>query len=264
MTNSPSASTSSSGYPSLKILSPDLEESTFCLKSWIRQGDNRQRITVGRNEDNDIVLADRHKMVSRWQFTLEYSNGRWWIADEDSANGTFVRKYNSNSDIDVRMEEAVPLRNGDEILVVGKWTESDIPVYWHLCFSDLDETIPVKKMQLPADLEYNFDRQQLFQVTRQERDEVKLRNQERSLIHYMALKNLENNNQPILCTYDELIEAIWGKSVGDEPKHTNDEVNHIGWSIRQKIQPNSSDPKFFETVKSKGCLFHVNIFRSKP
>jgi DNA-binding winged helix-turn-helix (wHTH) protein len=259
MINSLPASTSSSDYPSLKVTSPDNEQDIISLKSLAKQNGDRSRITVGRNEDNDIVLADRHKMVSRWQFTLEYGNGRWWIADEGSANGTFVRKYNGNSEIDVRMEEAVPLRNGDEILVLGKWTESDLPVFWHLFFCDLDETIPVKKMQLPGDLEYNPDRQQLFQITRQERNEVTLSNQERSLIHHMALKNLDNNCQPILCTYDELIGAIWEESFG----HTSNEVNRLGWSIRNKIEPDSGEPRFLKTIKGKGYLLDVKISNSR-
>jgi DNA-binding response OmpR family regulator len=255
MINALPASTSSSIYPSLKVLTPDLEEYTVCLKSLIQQGGSQQRITVGRNEDNDLVLADRHKMVSRLQFTLEYGNGRWWIADEGSANGTFVRKHNSNSELDVRMEEAVPLRNGDEILVLGKWTESDQPMFWHLIFCDLDETIPVKKMKLPADLEYNLDRQQLFQVTRQERNEVKLSNQERSLIHHMALKNSENNGQPILCIYQDLIQAIWGDSF----ERSNDDVTHLVWIIRRKIEVDSGEPRFLKTIKGKGYLLELII-----
>jgi DNA-binding winged helix-turn-helix (wHTH) protein len=259
MINALPTSTSSSIYPSLKVLTPDREKYTVCLKSLIQQGGSQQRITVGRNEDNDLVLADRHKMVSRWQFTLEYGNGRWWIADENSANGTFVRKHNSNSEIDVRMEEAVPLRNGDEILVLGKWTESDQPIFWHLIFCDLDETIPVKKMQLPADLEYNLDRQQLFLVTRTERNEVKLSSQERSLIHHMALKNNDNNGQPILCIYQDLIEAIWGDPFG----HTSNEVNRLVWSIRHKIELDSGEPGFLKTVKGKGYLLETSISNNR-
>jgi DNA-binding winged helix-turn-helix (wHTH) protein len=255
MTGSLSVITPSPVNPSLEIHSPDGDKHTVHLKSLVRQSGNRSHITLGRNEDNDIVLTDRYKMVSRWQCTLEYANGRWWIADEGSANGTFVRKHNSNADIDARMEDAVPLKNGDEILVLGKWTESDLPVFWHLHFCDLDETIPVKKMQLPAELEYNFDRQQLFLVTRQDRNEVKLRNQERSLIHHMALKNRQNNGQSILCIYKDLIRAIWG----DSPGHSNDEITHLVWGIRHKIETDSGEPRYLKTIKGKGYLLDINI-----
>jgi DNA-binding winged helix-turn-helix (wHTH) protein len=259
MTASLSVITPSPVNPSLEICSPDGEKYTVPLKSLVRQSGDRSRITVGRNDDNDLVLADRYKMVSRWQCTLEYASGRWWIADEGSANGTFVRKNNSNADIDVRMEDAVPLRNGDEILVLGKWTESDRPIFWHLHFCDFDETIPVKKMQLPVDLEYNFDRQQLFQVTRQERNEVKLSNQERSLIHHMALKNRQNNGQPILCIYEDLITTIWGDSFG----HSSNEINRLVWSIRNKIEADPGEPRYLKTVKGKGYLLDLNISNSQ-
>ncbi len=50
-----------------------------------------------------------------------------------------------------------------------------------------------------------------------------------------------------MCTYDELIEAVWG----DEPGHTETEVNHLVWSLRKKIELDK-EPKFLQTVSGLG------------
>lgn len=49
----------------------------------------KNRITVGRSENNDIVLAD--PMVSRLHAVIEKSNGRYRVEDH-SSNGTYVDK----------------------------------------------------------------------------------------------------------------------------------------------------------------------------
>ncbi len=241
-------------YPSLDIRSPDGEQYKVCLRPLIKPNTSQPRITVGRCEDNDIVLADRYKMVSRWQCVLEFGNGRWWVVDEGSANGTFVRPSYSNSEIDVRSEETIPLKNGDEILILGNWTESDQPVFWRLIFCDRDETIRVARLQLPADIEYNLLRQQLVRVTPRSQDEIRLRPQERDLIHYMAQQNQEKG-QPVVCEYDKLIAGVWGDRFG----HSNNEVNRLVWSIRSKMEPDAGEPRFLKTVKGKGYLLDIKI-----
>lgn len=241
-------------YPSLDISSPDGEQYKVCLEPLIKRNTSQPRITIGRNEDNDIVLSDRYKMVSRWQCVLEFGNGRWWVVDEGSANGTFVRLSHSTSEIDVRSEETVPLRNGDEILILGNWTESEQPVFWRLVFCDRDETIRIAKLQFPADMEYNLARQQLVRVTPRSRDEIRLSPQQRDLIHYMAQRNREND-RPVVCEYEKLIECIWGDRFG----HTNNEINRLVWSIRSKMEPDAGEPRFLKTVMGKGYLLDIKI-----
>jgi pSer/pThr/pTyr-binding forkhead associated (FHA) protein len=49
-----------------------------------------QKIRIGRGRDNDIVLADPQKGVSRVHAELRYENGRYVILDLQSQNGTWV------------------------------------------------------------------------------------------------------------------------------------------------------------------------------
>lgn len=242
------------GTPSLRVREPEGNEYTIYLKNFLEGNLEQRRVTLGRNSDNDIPRSYSYKMISRYHCSLEYANGRWWLQDSGSANGTFVRPSNGNAEIDVRLEESVPLKNGDEILILGKMTVSNDPVFWRLTFWDTDETFQVKKLQTHADFEYSLPQQRLFRVTQRERDEVKLSPQERKFIQYMAQRN-QDNNQPVVCSYEELMQAIWDETFS----HTSNEVNRIGWSVRNKIELDSGEPRFLKTVKGSGYLLDIKI-----
>ncbi len=51
-----------------------------------------------------------------------------------------------------------------------------------------------------------------------------------------------------VCTYEELLLAIWG----EEPNHLESEVNHLIWELRKKLEPDPKEPKFLETVRGLG------------
>ena len=48
----------------------------------------RQMITIGRSQNNDIVLDD--KAVSKVHGYFVKTDFRWWVHDQPSTNGTFV------------------------------------------------------------------------------------------------------------------------------------------------------------------------------
>lgn len=48
------------------------------------------RLQIGRGRDNDIVLPDPEKGVSRTHAELRFENGRYVIADLESQNGTWI------------------------------------------------------------------------------------------------------------------------------------------------------------------------------
>ncbi|NOT84659.1 MAG: FHA domain-containing protein [Methylococcaceae bacterium] len=49
-----------------------------------------QAFTVGRLEDNDIVI--QHADVSRHHLEVKKENGNWWVYDLNSANGVYLQK----------------------------------------------------------------------------------------------------------------------------------------------------------------------------
>ena len=67
---------------SLRIVGADGAEKVVEL----REG----KIQIGRGRDNDVVLADQEKGVSRTHAELRFENGRYIIVDLQSQNGTWI------------------------------------------------------------------------------------------------------------------------------------------------------------------------------
>jgi FHA domain/Domain of unknown function (DUF1707) len=64
-----------------------------------------ERAVVGRSRDCDCVLGD--PTVSRNHAVLRHADGRWWVADLASLNGTWLNGR--------RISDEVEVRPGDEI-----------------------------------------------------------------------------------------------------------------------------------------------------
>jgi hypothetical protein len=65
------------------------------------------RITVGRADENDIVLKDEQNFLSRWHCGFIADQKRVWIDDYKSTNGTRLRG--------IEITEPQELKNDDEI-----------------------------------------------------------------------------------------------------------------------------------------------------
>jgi DNA-binding winged helix-turn-helix (wHTH) protein len=202
------------------------------------------------------VLTDPHKKVSRQHCIIGWESGRWQLIDEGSANGTFLRQRNCDgTEVDVRSVDTIPLHDGDTILILGKLINSQEPVFWQLTFHDPNQTDAVYDFQAPAELVYDFREQRLFQVNRQERTEIRLSPQERSLIHRLAQCNQNNNDQPTVCEHQELIKAVWKEPFG----HTSNDIAALVFGIREKIESDSGEPQYLKTERGQGYLLNVRI-----
>jgi DNA-binding winged helix-turn-helix (wHTH) protein len=244
-----------SSYPFLDVQEPDGKRYSLWFGDILGGKPDQHRITIGRGAENDIVLPDPHKKVSRRHSVIEREGDRWWLIDEGSANGTFVRQGGGGGEVDVRSVETVLLQDGDVILILGKLTDAEQPVFWQLRFRDPNVTDHVVGFQPMAEVEYALAQRMLFKVIRKQRAEVKLSPQERNLIHYMAQRSWDNNNQPCVCGYEELVGAIWEESFG----HVPNEVNRLVWSVREKIERDSGEPRFLKTVRGQGYLLDIRI-----
>ena len=67
--------------------------------------------TIGRAPENDIVLLDEDKVISRYHATLRYENGTYRLIDNGSSNGTSV----NGQQID--KQQPHPLQDGDHVTV---------------------------------------------------------------------------------------------------------------------------------------------------
>jgi hypothetical protein len=67
----------------------------------------RHELSIGRDPENQIVL--RGRTVSRYHAILTFVDGRWFVEDRGSANGTFVNGQR------VPFGVPHPLRHGDRV-----------------------------------------------------------------------------------------------------------------------------------------------------
>lgn len=231
-------------HPFLVIAGPDGDERTVELAA--------ERVTIGRlPEHNDIALEpDPQSLVTRQVHCLiERDGSGWWLIDNGSANGTFLR--GATSPALARVEGRAPLADGDQICILGALTESGEPRYWTLTFTDPQKTrrVDVEALTRPVCIEYDWAQAVLYRVKGGQRTEISgLRPLEHKLVRYMAQRTRANGGVPVLCTYEELITALWG----DEAGHIPDEVTRLVWGLRQKIEPDRSSPHLLETVRGMG------------
>jgi len=208
----------------------------------------KDRVTIGRFDlYNDIALEpDPQQLISRKvHCAIERGSDGWWVMDNGSVNRTFLRRIGVTEMVIGR----ALLKDGDGILILGRLSENGEPSYWELVFRDPMGTRPASHVQPAAYLEYDWIGARLFRIDGDRRQEIgDLRPQEHKLIRYMDQRNRANGNIPVMCTFEELCFAIWG----EESNHTESEINHLIWELRQKLEPHPREPRFLETVRGLG------------
>ena len=238
--------------PYLEITGPEGQQFTCEL--------SKERLSIGRlTELNDIAIEpDPQQLVTRMAHcSIERLAGGWWVVDNGSVNKTFLRSAacGRSSNCVKIVEGRASLADGDVILILGKLTEEGKAFYWELSFHDPMKTFRAEVAPRLAYLEYDWIQARLFRVEGQNRSDVSdLRPQEHKLVRYMDQRNRANGSGdeysvPVMCTYDELIKAIWGD---EEFGHTENEINRLVWELRQKVEPDQKEPRFLETVRGLG------------
>lgn len=245
-------------YPFLEVTKPNGNRYKIALDKIIAaQNPEEIHIAIGRQTNNHIVLSDPQKKISRHHCCLQYKNNCWWLVDKGSANGTFLQREIDRPEMDVRSEDAIALRSGDYILILGELTAQNQPKFWRLEFIDPGETSYVSGMQAIHSIEYSLSQQRLFRNIARRRESVSLGEQERCLIDYMSRKNCDRNIQAAICEYDELIQAVWNNSLNRDKSH----ITHLVWRIRDKIELDSREPKFLKTIKGRGYSLDIKLVK---
>ncbi len=226
--------------PVLEVHGPNHESFTVELV--------KDRITIGRfGQFNDVGLEpDPQQLITRKAHcVLERKADSWWIIDNGSVNRTFVVRDRGMEAVN----GCATIQDGEAIRILGLLTENGEPIYWELCFHDPLKTNRALGEPVPVSLEYDWIQAKLFQVRGGYRQEIRnLRPQEHKLIRYMDQRNRANGYVAVMCSYEELIGAIWGDEIG----HIEAEVNHLAYELRQKIEPDPNDPCFLQAVRGLG------------
>ncbi|GJD17065.1 hypothetical protein RIVM261_020210 [Rivularia sp. IAM M-261] len=239
-----------SAYPSLEIQPPDGDSYIINIE--------KVRLTVGRDTQNDIVLPNPKRTISRQHCVLEFNDNYWWVVDDKpSANGTFVKR-GENQRIDVRTDGKLRLKDNDVIEILDKFLSQDKPVFWKLTFKNLENlTTNAVEQFRHVYLAYSFSQQKLWRVD-DTSEAINLRPQAQKLIDYMAKKNQLNNNQLTVCNSEELIKAIYD----DAFERNNSDLAHLIYEIRKKIELDSHEPEFLKTEGRRGYTLKVKLLDS--
>lgn len=205
---------------------------------------DRDQVTVGRLRGlNDIALEDDpQKLVTRRAHcVIQKRADGWWVTDH-SVNGILLRRGESLK----RVEGAEPLEEGDALLILARLPTSGEPAYWEIVLHD---PLATNRVDAAGYLEYDWLQARLYRVVGRERHEISdLRPKEHMLIRYMDRRNQAAEYVPVMCTYDELIAAIWEDEVG----HTREEITHLVYELRKKVEPDPGEPRFLLTVPGLG------------
>lgn len=210
------------------------------------------RLTIGRLEHwNDVSLSpDPQQLISRKAHcTIEYKQG-WWLVDNGSVNRSFLRREH-NGPLEV-VQGRIPLHDSEIVCILGQLLDDGNQKYWELTFHDPAVTKPAGPADSPTNnafLEYDWAQARLYRIEHGYRQELgPLRPQEHKLIRYMAQRNRTNNGEPVLCTSEELICAVWN----DENAAPEADLIHLVWQLRRKVELDYRKPQFIELVRGLG------------
>lgn len=183
---------------------------------------DRDVVTIGRREDNDIVLPNRQ--VSRLHARIERQGDRYILHDCGSKNGTFVNGR--------RVLAPYPLTDGDEIQValgfkfffVG--AETTAPLFWHqhrgIELDELSKQVWVDGKELQPPL---------------------------SSAQYRLLRLLYRNAGKV-CSRDEIVHTVWpetgGKGVSDQA------IDALIRRLRDRIRELDPARQYIVTVRGHG------------
>ncbi len=235
---------------SLVITSPNGERRSVELR--------KERVSIGRGSPTcqpDVQLGpDQQQWVSRVHCVLEFRAGAWYASDNATVNGTLIRRGDRTS----RLEGAARLVHGDTILILGDVDSAGVARYWSLAYVDPYVTrpadLPPTSEERPR-VEVDWVGARVFRRIDGERHEVVgLRPKAYQLVRYMAGRSFRNQGAPVVCTYAELITALWGERHEWPPgrSFTKEDVRDVVNDARARLELDKSHPRLLETVRGIG------------
>jgi DNA-binding winged helix-turn-helix (wHTH) protein len=231
--------------PYLKITDPNGKTETIEL--------TKTRYTIGRlPECNDIALPETEGIITRVEHCiLEREADGWWVKDK-STNGTIIER----DQVQLQVQSCLGRKNlivSEDLIKINNW---------QLEFIDPNKTPAVilkPEINLgnqSTNLVFNVSQLTLYKIEQGQRIPLELRPQLINMLEYLARKNLGNQNQPTVCTYDELINTIW-KDENDRLSRTPLEVNGLAKDIRKIFTKNGGDSSWLETKKTIGYILKI-------
>ena len=85
------------------------------------QEDGCWKVSIGPREDSDMCLRN-DTFVSRQHAYLIWEDGRWWLQDCDSTNGSFLE----TDDVDAKVKGTIPIDFGALFRIGHTWMRIDV------------------------------------------------------------------------------------------------------------------------------------------
>ncbi len=210
---------------------------------------------IGRLRDvNEIALEpDPQKLVTRHMHcAIEKKSHFYWVVDNASKNGTFLKRL----DVVKRILGEEKLQHRDTIRILANIESNGEHKYWDLQFIDPQATEGALVFTKKQYLEYDWVQAKLFFINGIIRTEIGgLTPQEHKLIRYMEQQNKNNGNVSKMCTYEDLLAAIWDEQ---QYTHTTNDIARLIWGLRKKIEPDYQNPAFLINVRGMGYRLMIN------
>lgn len=184
----------------------------------------RDTTTLGRFEDNDVVLPDR--LVSRHHARIRREGSQFMLEDNGSTNGTFVNGE--------RIARSHLLQDGDTIQIAPRF---------QLRFVDRASTVPMPGIRRPFRLEIDEEERQ---VTIGERI-VDL-----SVAQYDLLCLLKENEGKVV-SRPEIVRHVWAED--EAAGITNQAIDALVRRLRERIAEADGDHPYVQTVRGHGFKF---------
>jgi DNA-binding response OmpR family regulator len=185
-------------------------------------------LSVGRQEDNDIVIADR--LASRRHARLERERGQYYVQDVGSRNGTYVNGQ--------RLTEPHLLRDGDEI---------QIGLEFKAVYVDPEATGALVTDALIRGTGLWVD---------QERREVWVRGSRLSpplSRSQFTLLNLVREEPGRVYSRDEIVQAVWPEAA--QSGVSEETIDALVGRLRRRIARADPDHDYIVTVRGHGFKF---------
>lgn len=244
-------------HAELVVQTPDGNENTFQLAE--------STIVIGRTapaHTPDLDLGRPGSVVSRVHCVLEAEFGSWWLTDNASRNGTFVRDARGRTE---KIEGRRRLDHG-EVIVILSHLEGIEQHFWELRLVDPNATTQVGAVvadrtdeeELGPYLRWIPAEMRLERVVEGSATEVQLRKQGFSLIDHMISRNQENAGVPVVCGPDELLEAVWGPPESWDPYHppTVENLRDLVSDVRKAVEPDIKRPQLLQNLRGVGYRLH--------
>jgi DNA-binding response OmpR family regulator len=180
-------------------------------------------LLIGRDEDNDVVIADRQ--VSRRHASITHKEDNYVLRDLDSKNGTFVNGR----------ELATPhaLQDGDEI---------QIAYCCKLTFVGADATAPVLLDEQEHGLRLEVESKRVWVAGQELAPPL-------SLAQYRLLALLYREPGRVY-SRDQVVEAVWPED--DREGISEQAIDALARRLRERLAEVDPETQFVVTVRGHG------------